>query len=99
MAKKLNQVYNSLQADDAFLITPSDSANIVSDTGNTKSYEFCFVKNSTAAGGLVKVTTVHDTDVTVYINSGAVEPLAVKRVWATPAPPATLHGYVGHQRI
>ncbi len=99
MAKKLNQVYNSLQADDAFPITPSDTVNIVGDVGNTKGYEFVFVKNNTSAGGSVKVTTVHDTEITVYINSGAVEPLAVKRVWATPAPPASLLGYIGHQRI
>jgi hypothetical protein len=99
MAKKLNQVYNSLQADDAFVITPSDSLNIVEDAANTQDYEFVFVKNNTNAGGLVKVTTVHGTEITIYINSGAVEPLAVKRVWANPAPPASLVGYVGHQRI
>lgn len=99
MAKKLNQVYNSLQADDAFTITPNDSDNIVSDAGNTKGYEFCFVKNNTNAGGSVKVTTVHDIDITIYINSGAIEPLAVKRVWATPAPPENLLGYVGHQKV
>lgn len=76
------QSFPSLQADDAFNITVSDTVNISGDANNTKGYKFCFVHNK-GVGGLVKVTTVNGTDITVYINQGATCELAVSRVWST----------------
>jgi hypothetical protein len=92
MANK--QSLNVLQGHDGFTITASDSTNIAQDPGNTDLYEFCFVHNP-STGGEVKVTTAKGKDITVYISQGQIFPLAVKRVWATPAPPAGLVGIVG----
>ncbi len=100
MATKLNQVLPALVWDDAFVLTPSDTLDVSADPNNTAdNYSWVYVKNSTNAGGSVKVTTVHGKDVTVFIPAGGVETLAVKRVWSTPTPPATLLGYVSHQKV
>lgn len=100
MATKTNQVFPSLQADDGFVLTPSDSLNVVSDPNNSiQLYQFVYVKNNSATAGSVKVTTVHGTDLTLYINAGAIEPIAVRRVWSTGTTATPLIGYVGHQKV
>ena len=93
MARK--SIPGKLAFEDAFAITPSDSADMVSPQGYTN----CYVHNP-STGGSVKVTpaaSVDGTAVTVYIAQGATCPLAVKRVWATPAPPANMIGMVSLQ--
>lgn len=95
----LKQVFPILQADDAFVVTPSDSEDITTDAGNTNGYTQVLVKNATGTDGAVKVTTVHGTDIVLFIKSGALEPIAVKKIWSTSTTVTTIHAYVGHQRI
>ena len=87
-----NQIIPQGSAQDAFAITASDSVNVVGDVANTKFYTSCFVHNP-GTSGVVKVTPVDMADgsgVTIWISQGATSDIAVKRVWATPAPPAGL---------
>jgi hypothetical protein len=92
------QVYPSLQADSAFVITPSNTEKIAADAGNTMGATFCYIKNN-AASGSCKVMTARGETVTIYLLQGVVEPLAVQQVFATsPTPPNDLVAYIGHQR-
>lgn len=92
MAKR---TYPSLQAEDAFAITPSDTLLIPNDPNNsTNQYPWCYVLNN-SAGATVKVQTVQGTTVTVWVNQGEVIggdlPLMVKQVFNTiPSPPVSL---------
>ena len=88
------QSLNVIQGHDGFVITKSDSLDIVSDGNNTHGYTFCLVHNLDA-GGNVKVTTVNGTDLTVYIAQGDIFPLAVKRVWSSGTTPTNLVAIVG----
>lgn len=97
MARK--SIPGKLAFEDAFALTPNDSNDIITHAGNTQGYASCYVHNP-STGGSVKVTpaaSVDGTAVTVYIAQGATCPLAVKRVWATPAPPASMIGMVSLQ--
>lgn len=82
------------QATDGFVPTPSDTVNIVGDAANTKGYTHCMVY--TGAGGSIKVTTVDGTDLTFASTpAGVILPVVVKRIWATPAPPAGILALIG----
>ena len=66
----------------AFAVTPSDSANISADAGNTHGYNkvMLFV----GVGGDVKVTMAGGTAVTFKnVASGQFCPITVSRVWST----------------
>lgn len=88
------QSFPSLQADDAFNLTPHDTQTVDQHAGNTKLYKHCFVHNK-GVGGLVKVTSLNNTDITVYINQGDTCELAVIRVWSTGTDAALLSALVG----
>lgn len=98
MAKRAIQ---SLQASDAFAITPSDTLDVKADPNNTTyKYEFCYVHNP-AAGGTVRVDTVEGTTVTMYVGQGQILgntiPLQVRRIYnTTPTPPAGLIALIGY---
>jgi hypothetical protein len=86
MAKKAQP---SLQASDAFIITPSDSGSIATDPGNPSAdYTFCYPSNYGTAG-IVYVTPVDAPDLTttydvpIYLAAGQTSDLMVKKVWAT----------------
>jgi hypothetical protein len=85
MAKKAQP---SLQASDAFVITPSDSGSIVDDPANTNSYTFCYPHNY-GTGGVVFVTPVDAPDLTtsydvpIYLAQGQTSDLMVRKIWAT----------------
>jgi hypothetical protein len=75
----------SLQASDAFTVTPSDSGDITNDAGNTNLYEFVYLHNY-GTSGTVRVTLVDmplNTYVTIYIPQGTTAPDLIKKVWAT----------------
>ena len=78
----------SLQAGDAFIVTPSDTGNITNDLGNVNGYKFIYIHNY-GTSGVVYVTPADAPDYTttydvpVYIAQGAVAPLMVSKVWAT----------------
>ena len=90
-------------AQDAFLITPSDTVDVKLDANNLKLYPTVYVHNATATGGQVRVLPAdggkdNNTPVTVYIPAGATCELAVRRIYATsPAPPATLTAFITKQ--
>ena len=91
------QSFPALQADDGFNLTPHDTQTVDQHAGNTQLYKYCFVHNK-GAGGLVKVTTLRGTDITIYINQGQTSEMAVRRVFSTGTDAAlltTLVGYVG----
>lgn len=97
MAKK---ALPSLQASDAFAITPSDTLDIKADPNNTNAYGFCYVHNPSASA-TVKVDTVEGTTVTMYAVQGQVLggqiPVQVRRVYnTTPTPPANLIALIGY---
>jgi hypothetical protein len=83
------KAYPSLQATDAFPITPADTANvgIQADAGNTKLYEFCYPHNY-GTSGVVYVTPVDAADfstsfrVPIYLAQGQTSDMLVKKVWA-----------------
>ena len=96
-------VYPSLQASNGFVITPSDTVNIVSDAANLEGVGAVYLHN-VAASALCKVLPASQTGtvvpLTVYLIQGQVFPLAVKRVYATgTTPPAGLIGLYGKQNI
>lgn len=69
MAKVAKQ---SLQASDAFAITPSNTLDIASDPGNaTNFYTFCYV-HCAGTAGLVKIDTVDGGTVSMYCNQGEI---------------------------
>ena len=82
-------------ADDGFVITESDTDKIADDAGNTKGYRNCYVHNSHTAAGIVKVTTVKGTELSVMINSGDTFPLAVQQVWSTDTDAALIGNLIG----
>ena len=98
MAKK---AIPSLQASDAFAITPSDTLDVKSDPNNaTNLYAFCYVHNP-SAGATVRVDTVEGTTVTMYVAQGQILgdqlPLQVRRIYnTTPTPPANLIALIGY---
>lgn len=56
-----------------FPITPDDTTDLE-----------VFVRSlSVASSGLVRVTTVDNSEATIYIAAGAPFPVRVRRVWAT----------------
>lgn len=96
------QTISAGQAQDAFIITPSDTVDIVADPNNLKLYKTVFVHNP-SAGATVRVLPAdggkdNNTPVTIYIAQGDVFPMAVRRVYNTsPTPPAGLIGLVTKQ--
>jgi hypothetical protein len=78
----------SLQASDAFPITPSDTGNITDDPGNYQDYKFCYPHNY-GTGGIVYVSPVDAPDdsttydVPIYLATGQTSDIMVKKVWAT----------------
>lgn len=85
MAKKAQP---SLQASDAFPITPSDAGSILNDVANIQQYTFVYVHCSGNAG-TVTVSPVDAPDFTatydvpIFLAQGQVAPLMVKKIWAT----------------
>lgn len=85
MAKKAQA---SLQASDAFIVTPSDSGDITGDAGNVNDYTFVYLHNY-GTSGIVYVTPVDAPDLTttydvpIYLAAGQTSSLMVKKVWAT----------------
>jgi hypothetical protein len=74
--------------DDAIPVTASDS---VDDPAGP------FAGFHTGAGGTIKVTTIKGTNRTITnMPAGVVYPLAIRKVWATPAPPANVLGMVAN---
>lgn len=88
----------SLQASDAFALTPNDDNDITADAGNTEGYKFCYI-HVAGNSGAIKVTTVDGTDVTVYGIQGTTLPLLVRRVWATGTAATSLIAFIGRQRV
>lgn len=87
---------SSLQTDDHFPITPSDTLDIKDDGGNTNGYDWCYVHNAGSTGGQLRVAAVGGGIAKMYLNPGQTGELKVKRVYATnPAPPSDLVGRVG----
>jgi hypothetical protein len=90
----------SLQASDAFVITPSDSGSITSDAANTEGYKFVYV-HCTGAAGVVYVTPVDapdnttSYDVPIYLQLGQTSSLMVKKVWSTGTTATGLTALVG----
>jgi hypothetical protein len=90
----------SLQASDAFEITPDDAGNITDDAANVNDYTFVYVHCSGTAG-LVYVTPVDapdDTttyDVPIYLAQGQTSSLMVKKVWSTGTTATGLVAFVG----
>lgn len=97
-------MFPALQATHAFSITPSDTTDIKDDAANTLNSGFCFLHNPGTATIDVRVQPAghnsSDTPVTIQIASGAVFPLAVRRVYATAPVVAAgeLIGLVSKQR-
>jgi hypothetical protein len=97
MAKQAKQ---SLQATDAFPITPSDSGDITGDAGNVNDYPIVYV-HCTGTAGLVYVTPADAPDLTttydvpIYLALGQVSPLVVKKVWSTNTTATGLVALVG----
>lgn len=94
-------VFPSLQATQAFVITPSDTVNIKDDTNNTEDYPFVFLHNIDT-GATCRVLPAGQTGaevpITIFLPQGATFPLAVRRVFLTsPAPPSGLIGMYGKQ--
>lgn len=54
-------------------VTPNDSADLAKATRAI----------NVAASGTVKVTTVRDQEVTIYVAAGVAFPVRAKRIWAT----------------
>lgn len=85
------------QATKAFVLTPSDTVNIIGDVGNTEDVAFVY-PHSTSASGTARVLLAGmadgDTPVTVYLIQGQVMPFAIKRLYATaPVPPTVIGMY------
>lgn len=86
MAKKSQP---SLQASDAFVVTPSDTGSILTDPGNaTNLYTFVYLHNYGTSGVVfVSPADAPDTtttyDVPIYLAQGATSPIMVRKVWAT----------------
>lgn len=94
------QSFPVIQAHDGFDITESDTVDISADAGNTKGYRHCFVHNNHTAAGLVKITTLGGTELSIMINSGATSEIAATRVWSTGTDAALigkLVAYVGKE--
>jgi hypothetical protein len=94
----------SLQASDAFIITPSDTGDITGDAGNVNDYPFIYVHCSGNAG-LVYVSPVDAPDLTttydvpLYLAQGATAPLQVKKVWSTGTTATGLTALVGKNKV
>lgn len=77
----------SLQASDAFTVTPSDTGDITNDAGNVNGYTFVYLHNYGTSGSLLVTPANEDPSnsalrVTVYIPQGGTLPLQVRKVWA-----------------
>lgn len=90
----------SLQATDAFAITPNDSGDITGDAANVNDYPTIYVH----CGGSAGVVTVSPADapdltntydVALYIAQGQTLPLIVKKVWSTGTTATGLVALVG----
>ena len=106
----MSQVFPSIQASAAFVITPSDTDNIIEDPNNTgptnSKFAFCFIKNPSLTDAVeVRVLPADAPDddnyaVTIGIAACSTDSLAVKRVYAT-SPTVTegdVIAYIGKQR-
>lgn len=95
----------SLQASDAFIVTPSDSGDIRDDAGNVNDYPIVYLHNY-GTSGVVYVTPADAPDLTttydvpVYIAQGATAALIVKKVWSTGiGAGVTLTAFVGRNKV
>lgn len=92
----MSQAVSSLQSDDHFEITPSDTVAVKDDPNNTENYEFVYLHNASAVGGQVRVLSGAGKEGLMYLNPGQTGDLKVKQVFATaPVPPSDLYGRVG----
>lgn len=74
----------------AFVIQPSDSVDIESDTNNLDDVPFVYVCNNTATGGIARVipagqrlSSGNQVPVDIYIPAGYTHPMPVRRVYST----------------
>ncbi len=92
--------YPSLQASNAFVVTPSDTVDVKSDANNVEGATSVYLHN-VAASALCKVLPAGEHGATpvpqtVYLIQGQIFPLAVRRVYATgTTPPAGLIAMYG----
>lgn len=94
MAKKAQP---SLQANDHFQITPSDTLEVKDDPNNTTNlYTFGYVHNAGSSGAQIRVRSVDGTIGLAYVNAGQTDCLMVKQIFATsPTPPSDLYLRIG----
>jgi hypothetical protein len=87
--------FPALQAKDAFIVVPSDSATVDADaTNNPKGYKFAFIHNAGTGDTFTIVPAGGSVAVEVYIAQGATLPIAVKQVKATGSPASDIVGFV-----
>lgn len=92
--------FPSIQASNAFVIQPSDTVDIKSDSNNVEQANFVYLHN-VATDATVRVLPAGEhgetpVPVTIFLPQGSVFPLAVRRVYnTTPTPPAGLLGLYG----
>lgn len=88
----------SLQSSYGFAITPSNSADISADAGNTHGFLWCYV-HIAGTSGAVKVDTSEGDTVTLYGVQGTVlggsMPVQVRRVYSTGTAATSLIGVNG----
>lgn len=80
-------MFPALQATHGYSITPSDTVDVKDDVANIDDAKFVFLHNPGTTTIDARVQPAghksSDTPITIQIPSGAVFPLAVRRVYAT----------------